>query len=118
MIIIIICFLMLRIINMEIPQNIKELFTKDNSIDIDLCEETYDLFRNYKKELKSFDKTDELSKREITSEYVDEFGKHNKKKILVVDDSGAMLCNVKSWLENKYQVILANSGAMAIKYLA
>ena len=32
-------------------------------------EETYDLFRNYKKELKSFDKTDELSKREITSEY-------------------------------------------------
>lgn len=103
---------------MEIPQNIKELFTKDNSIDIDLCEETYDLFRNYKKELKSFDKTDELSKREITSEYVDEFGKHNKKKILVVDDSGAMLRNVKSWLENKYQVILANSGAMAIKYLA
>lgn len=104
--------------NQEIPQNIKELFTKDNSIDIDLCEETYDLFRNYKKELKSFDKTDEFSKREITSEYVDEFGKHNKKKILVVDDSGAMLCNVKSWLENKYQVILANSGAMAIKYLA
>ena len=24
--------------NQEIPQNIKELFTKDNSIDIDLCE--------------------------------------------------------------------------------
>lgn len=42
----------------------------------------------------------------------------NKKKILVVDDSGAMLRNVKGWLENKYQVILANSGAMAIKYLS
>jgi len=41
-----------------------------------------------------------------------------KKKVLVVDDSGAMLRNVKGWLENKYQVILANSGAMAIKYLA
>ena len=41
-----------------------------------------------------------------------------KKKILVVDDSGAMLRNVKGWLEDKYQVILANSGAMAIKYLA
>lgn len=41
----------------------------------------------------------------------------NKKKILVVDDSGAMLRNVKGWLEDKYQVILANSGAMAIKYL-
>lgn len=41
-----------------------------------------------------------------------------KKKILVVDDSGAMLRSVKGWLEDKYQVILANSGAMAIKYLA
>lgn len=41
-----------------------------------------------------------------------------KKKILVVDDSGAMLRTVKGWLEDKYHVILANSGAMAIKYLA
>ena len=36
----------------------------------------------------------------------------------MVDDSGAMLRNVKGWLEEKYQVILANSGAMAIKYLS
>ena len=41
-----------------------------------------------------------------------------KKHILVVDDSGAMLRNVKAWLEDKYQVALANSGTMAIKYLA
>lgn len=41
----------------------------------------------------------------------------NKKKILVVDDSGAMLRNVKGWLEDRYQIILANSGTMAIKYL-
>lgn len=40
-----------------------------------------------------------------------------KKKILVVDDSGSMLRNIKGWLEEKYQVVLANSGAMAIKYL-
>ena len=40
-----------------------------------------------------------------------------KKKILVVDDSGMMLRNVKKLLGDKYQVILANSGAMAIKYL-
>lgn len=46
------------------------------------------------------------------------YGNANKKKILVVDDSGAMLRNVKGWLEDKYQVILANSGAMAMKYLA
>ncbi len=49
--------------------------------------------------------------------YVKKYGKHNKKKILVVDDSGAMLRNVKGWLEDHYQVILANSGMMAIKYL-
>ena len=50
--------------------------------------------------------------------YVKNHGKHMKKKILVVDDSGAMLRSVKGWLEDKYQIILANSGAMAIKYLA
>lgn len=50
-------------------------------------------------------------------EYIQHHGKHTKKKVLVVDDSGAMLRNVKGWLEDRYQVILANSGAMAIKYL-
>ncbi|MBQ3558203.1 MAG: response regulator [Agathobacter sp.] len=51
-------------------------------------------------------------------EYIKANGKHTKKKILVVDDSGAMLRNVKGWLEDSYQVILANSGTMAIKYLS
>jgi len=51
-------------------------------------------------------------------DYIKNHGRHNKKKVLVVDDSGAMLRNVKGWLEDRYQVILANSGAMAIKYLA
>lgn len=55
---------------------------------------------------------------EAVDSYLVTFGKQNKKKILVVDDSGAMLRNVKGWLEDKYQVILANSGAMAIKYLS
>lgn len=50
--------------------------------------------------------------------YMRKYGNQNKKKILVVDDSGAMLRNVKGWLEDKYHVALANSGAMAIKYLA
>ena len=50
--------------------------------------------------------------------YLKKYGNQNKKKVLVVDDSGAMLRNVKGWLEDKYHVILANSGAMAIKYLA
>ncbi len=41
-----------------------------------------------------------------------------RKKILVVDDSGAMLRTVKEWLQDRYDVVLANSGVMAIKYLA
>jgi CheY-like chemotaxis protein len=35
-----------------------------------------------------------------------------------VDDSGSMLRSVKEWLEDKYNVYLANSAAMAIKYLS
>lgn len=50
--------------------------------------------------------------------YEKKYGRQNKKKILVVDDSGTMLRNVKGWLEESYQVTLANSGAMAIKYLS
>lgn len=41
-----------------------------------------------------------------------------KKTILVVDDSGAMLRSIKGWLEDRYKVILANSGVTAIKCLA
>ena len=44
--------------------------------------------------------------------------KENKKQILVVDDSGAALRNIKGWLEGRYYVSLANSATMAIKYLA
>ena len=40
------------------------------------------------------------------------------KKIMVVDDSEVMLTLAKSWLEDKYEVTLANSGTMAIKYLS
>lgn len=49
--------------------------------------------------------------------YINDESRTAKKKILVVDDSGAMLRNVKGWLEDKYQIALANSGTMAIKYL-
>ncbi|MBQ8147472.1 MAG: response regulator [Lachnospiraceae bacterium] len=55
---------------------------------------------------------------EKISKFVSEDASHLKKKILVVDDSGTALRNIKGWLEEKYQVILANSGTMAIKYLA
>ncbi|MBQ8262354.1 MAG: response regulator [Lachnospiraceae bacterium] len=69
-----------------------------------------------KKELVRPINTNELV--ESVDTFLKDAENHPKKKILVVDDSGAMLRNVKSWLEDRYQVILANSGAMAIKYLA
>lgn len=50
--------------------------------------------------------------------YLKQEAGRQKKKILVVDDSGAMLRSVKEWLQDRYQVIVANSGTMAIKYLA
>jgi CheY-like chemotaxis protein len=43
---------------------------------------------------------------------------NRQKKILVVDDSGAMLRVIKNWLGDKYSLYTANSGAMAIKFLA
>ncbi len=56
----------------------------------------------------------------ILVENIDSVVRQNilQKKILAVDDSGPMLHTVKGWLEDKYSVFLANSGAMAIKYLA
>jgi CheY-like chemotaxis protein len=50
--------------------------------------------------------------------FIQQFRMKVKKKILAVDDSGAMLRTVKGWLEDKYQMTLANSGTMAIKCLA
>lgn len=41
-----------------------------------------------------------------------------KKHILIVDDSGTMLRTIKSWLSHRYKVSMANSGAMAITFLA
>ena len=45
------------------------------------------------------------------------FYEHKKRTILAVDDSGIILRKIKALLEDTYQVVLANSGAMAIKYL-
>ena len=46
---------------------------------------------------------------------VDRLSFEERQSILVVDDSGAYLRSVREWLGDKYQVGLANSGAMAIK---
>lgn len=49
---------------------------------------------------------------------MDEYDKMKKRTILAVDDSGVILRNIKTLLEDKYQVIPVNSSEMAIKYLA
>ncbi|MCR5304253.1 MAG: response regulator [Lachnospiraceae bacterium] len=41
-----------------------------------------------------------------------------QKKILVIDDSGDMLRRIKEWLDTRYQIVMANSGMMGLKYLA
>ena len=48
---------------------------------------------------------------------VDDFYQLKKRTILAVDDSGIILRKIKALLKDTYQVVLANSGAMAIKYL-
>lgn len=44
--------------------------------------------------------------------------KTSKKRILVVDDDGMMLRTIKTWLSEKYQVFMVNSGMNAITFLA
>jgi CheY-like chemotaxis protein len=51
-------------------------------------------------------------------DYIIYHKEHVKKTILIVDDSGPMLRSVKSWLQDKYHVYLANSGTIAIKNIA
>lgn len=43
---------------------------------------------------------------------------HLKKKILIVDDDGAMLRMMKTWLSVKYHVYMASSGKIALSFLA
>lgn len=111
---------------MECPQNF--IFIKDkameNEIPVFLIGETDEVMVAQKYLPETLIRqvfTRPIDINEIVStvdEFVNNYGNHLKRKILVVDDSGAMLRNVKGWLEEKYQVILANSGAMAIKYLS
>ncbi|MBP3611537.1 MAG: response regulator [Lachnospiraceae bacterium] len=103
-------FLKDKAVEQDIP-----IFILGNMEDISVIESVFPAHLVRQKFLRPID-VKEVFK--AVDEFISNFGKHIKKKILVVDDSGAMLRNVKSWLEESYQIILANSGAMAIKYLA
>ena len=48
---------------------------------------------------------------------MDEYYKMKKRTILAVDDSGVILRNIKTLLEDKYQVIPVNSSEMASNIL-
>ncbi len=50
-------------------------------------------------------------------DYLEHHDATQKRKILVVDDSGVMLHAIKGWLGRDYQITLANSGLSAIKYM-
>lgn len=51
-------------------------------------------------------------------EFMRSYASYQKKKILLVDDNGTTLRNIKGWLDEKYTVVPCNSGTRAIKYLA
>lgn len=44
-------------------------------------------------------------------------GRNSKKHILAVDDTAVVLTRITNTLKNDYEVITANSGARALKYL-
>ncbi len=48
----------------------------------------------------------------------DEENKNYRGKILIVDDDGTMLRTIDTWLSDKYEVFMANSGMAAITLLA
>ena len=90
------------------------VFAVGNSAELKAVEDV--IPKQYVKSMQRPINVNELA--EAINTHIEIVGTAIKKKILVVDDSGAMLRNVKAWLGQKYQVIPANSGAMAIKYLA
>ena len=49
--------------------------------------------------------------------YLEEHDRSEQKVILAVDDSGVMLTSIKNWLSDKYNVMCADSGVSAIKYI-
>lgn len=62
-------------------------------------------------------KVDEVAFK-INFDLLNNVGVTHRKKILVVDDSGTMLRKIKGWLDDRYKITLANSGARAMKALA
>lgn len=92
------------------------LFVIGNPAELDLCYKTIPevkIEESFKRPLNISDLAYSLEKiiEEQTS-------RSSKKKILVVDDDGTMLRTIKTWLEEKYNVYMANSGVNAITFLA
>ena len=63
-------------------------------------------------------KTDFAQSKQTAGLYLSRYGFRDKKTILLVDDSGEVLRAVKSWLNDKYTVVMAKSGEMAFRYMS
>ncbi len=50
--------------------------------------------------------------------YREDAKKDEKKKILIVDDDETYMELIKAWLEERYEVVMASSGLLAIRWLA
>lgn len=48
----------------------------------------------------------------------DSNSRNSREKILIVDDDGTMLRTIDTWLSDKYEIYIANSGMAAITFLA
>ncbi|MCQ2538390.1 MAG: response regulator [Lachnospiraceae bacterium] len=104
------------------------VFIKDRALEEDAAifatggpEEQAEIYNNIPKHMIVNYFTRPINVAEVSNTidtHIQEFGKQKKKKILVVDDSGAMLRNVKGWLEGKYHITLANSAASALKSIS
>ncbi|MBQ9360750.1 MAG: response regulator [Lachnospiraceae bacterium] len=71
-------------------------------------------WRAYKEQLARIAEEDEAEARGSMPEASVKPSDNGKKKILVVDDDGAMLRTIKSMIEDEYEVHLAPSGAKAM----
>ncbi len=58
-----------------------------------------------------------LSENNKKQEVYEWYNKKQKKSIMVVDDSSLVLRNIKSMLEPRYTVYVANSGKQALKFI-
>ncbi len=100
-------------------------YVRDQTVDKDILlfivgeeQEVQTLFNTIKEEMIEaifYRPINTIEMVEFFDDFIQNYEPELKKRILVVDDSGTVLRNVRSWLGEKYIIEVANSGMMAIK---